>query len=74
MTRDYIERRGGKRPGSGRKKNVDQPVTYSVDITPVQALLLKEWGGGDISRGLRWLVEVSAPLIHKSNQDEFKLS
>ena len=62
---EYIERRGGKRTGSGRKRKHDPVVTYSVHITAAHASLLKEWGGGNISAGLRWLVDAASILIHK---------
>ena len=61
---EYIERRGGKRAGAGRKKH-NPIVTYNVHITAAHASLLKEWGGGNISAGLRWLVDAASILIHK---------
>jgi hypothetical protein len=62
--RKKILGRGGRRPGSGRKKKADPIVTYSVDITTEQAEFLRIWGDGDISAGLRWLIEASALFIH----------
>lgn len=55
-----------RRPGGGRKKKTDKPIDYSVKITPAQAQLLKTWGGGDVSAGLRWLISTTAPLIGPS--------
>lgn len=55
--------RGGRRPGAGRKKKDSAREKYNVYITPRQAELLKMWGGGDISAGLRWLVDAAEPLI-----------
>lgn len=52
--------RGGKRPGAGAKRKHE---SYSVKITPRHAELLKKWGGGDLSAGLRWLVDVASPLV-----------
>lgn len=57
--------RGGKRLGAGRKKSTDPIVTYSVDITHSHAELLKKWGGGDVSAGLRWLVDTVKIFINK---------
>jgi hypothetical protein len=63
--KNYIERRGGKRPGAGKKKSTDPIVTYSVKISHSHAELLREWGGGDISAGLRWLVNISSAVVRK---------
>ena len=63
--RKKIVGRGGRRIGSGRKKKLDPIVTYSVDITIEQAELLKRWGGGDVSAGLRWLIEAANVFVHK---------
>lgn len=57
--------RGGKRPGAGRKKSTDPITTYNIHITIAQANLLKLWGGGNISQGLRWLIDTSKPLVSK---------
>ena len=59
------DKRGGKRPGAGRKKSNDPIVTYSVKITHAQAELLKKWGGGDLSAGLQWLVDAADILIRR---------
>lgn len=56
---------GGKRVGAGRKKAAHPVVAYSVDITHAQAELLKTWGGGDMSAGLRWLVDAAEVLVRK---------
>ena len=61
----YVERRGGRRVGAGRKKATDPIVTYSVKITNTQAKLLKVWGGGDISAGLRWLIDIADMFVRK---------
>ena len=54
---------GVKRPGAGAKRKRDPVVTYSVRISHKHAELLKTWGGGDLSAGLRWLVDASAQLV-----------
>lgn len=56
---------GGARPGAGRKPSGDGVATYSVRMTKSQVELLKEWGGGDVSAGLRWLVTVAELLVHR---------
>lgn len=51
---------GNKKNPQGRpalpKDPLDPILTYSVRIPASQAALLKEWGGGNISAGLRWLM------------------
>lgn len=47
---------GGYRPGSGRKKRKEKYMPYSFDITESQIDMLRLWGGGDASAGLRWLI------------------
>lgn len=56
--------RGGYRKGAGRKKVGRR--TYAVRLTDRQAALLCLWGGGDMSAGLRWLIDGAAPLIGPS--------
>ena len=65
MVSNYKKRggNGGKRAGAGRKRTHAVRATYSVDLTPQQAGLLKMWGGGNESAGLRWLVDNAAPLV-----------
>jgi hypothetical protein len=54
--------RPGRSPGAGRKKQA--PIfSYSVDITHAQAELLRLWGNGDISAGLRWLVDAAEIFV-----------
>ena len=60
-----IEKRGGRRANAGRKPFPELILTYSIKLTPAQAKLVKEWGGGNMSAGFRWLVEVAGPSIHK---------
>ena len=55
--------RGGKRAGAGRKRS-DPPLRRRcVTITDEQALLLRIWGKGDVSAGLRWLITAARPLV-----------
>lgn len=60
-----VERRGGRRPGAGRKKSDNSEQSYSVRLRPSQIKLLKKWGGGDVSIGLRWLIDTAAQFIQK---------
>lgn len=54
-----------KPPGSGRKKH-DPPLRKRcVNLTEDQERLLRMWGRGDLSAGLRWLIEASAPMVIK---------
>lgn len=63
---------GGKRPGAGRKPHVPPLRQRGLRITDAQAALLRMWGRGDMSAGLRWLITVVAPFIHKVNASERK--
>lgn len=62
---EYVERRGGRRVGAGRKRKAVL-ATYSVDMTAEQAALLKAWGNGDISAGLRWLIDVAEIFVRRA--------
>lgn len=57
--------RGGKRPGAGRKKHVPPLKRYGVTLTEEQAKLIRKWGGGDLSAGLRWLINVAELYVKK---------
>lgn len=59
--------RGGKRPGAGRKPT-GMKRRY-VAISDEQARLLRMWGRGDLSAGLRWLIDAAAPLICKPTSE-----
>jgi hypothetical protein len=60
---------GGRRAGSGRKKERPETLTYTFRLTPAQTALLKLWGGGNASAGLRWLMNVVAPLVRKAEKE-----
>jgi hypothetical protein len=57
------ERRGGIRRGAGRPKHPEILLTCSVKLTPAHMKLLRLWGGGNASAGLRWLIDAAKPLI-----------
>lgn len=67
---DYIERRGGKRAGAGRKKHPEVLLIYSAKLTPKQARLAKMWGDGNMSAGLRWLIDAAEILVRKREDRE----
>ena len=54
---------GGKRKGAGRPRNDPPTKSHNVCITDEQARLLRMWGRGDLSAGLRWLIEAAAPMV-----------
>ena len=53
---------GGRREGAGRKRRPEL-ITYSVRLTAEQATLLKLWGGGSISAGVRWLISAAEMFV-----------
>ena len=59
-----------KPPGSGRKKHVPPLKKRLVSMTDEQAQLLRMWGKGDLSAGLRWLIEATAPMVHKPTREK----
>jgi hypothetical protein len=36
-----------------------------VRLTDEQVRMLRAWGRGDMSAGLRWIIEAAAPLVHR---------
>ena len=59
---------GGRRAGAGRKPSPVELLTYSYKLTPAQAQLLKLWGGGNGSAGIRWLVDAAQALVVKAGE------
>lgn len=57
--------RGGKREGAGRKKHYPPLRNIEVSLTEEQTKLLRMWGRGSVSEGLRWLIEVAKDLVYK---------
>ncbi len=62
--------RGGRIPGAGRKRHVPPLKEYHVGLTEEQARLVRMWGRGDLSAGLRWLVTAAAPMICRRDEIE----
>lgn len=59
----------GKKTG-GRKK-LNPPVKQRcIMLTDEQCKLLRMWGRGDLSAGLRWLISAAAPLIRKVEKNQ----
>lgn len=55
---------GGEKK-AGRKRH-DPPLRrHCVTMTDEQAQLLRTWGRGDLSAGLRWLIEAAALLVRR---------
>ena len=61
--------RGGKRTGAGRKPNNPPFKSRHIRITDEQARLLRTWGKGDLSAGLRWLINESSKLIRRADKE-----
>lgn len=54
----------------GRRKHIPPLKKRLVSMTDEQAALLRKWGRGDVSAGLRWLVDsASALILRKSELD-----
>jgi hypothetical protein len=61
--------RGGRREGAGRKRHIPPLKKTCVTLTEEQTKLLRMWGKGDLSAGLRWLIRVTAPMIYRAESD-----
>lgn len=48
-----------------RPRHVPPLKKRCVNLTEEQVKLLRVWGRGDVSAGLRWLITAAAPLIVK---------
>lgn len=57
--------RGGKREGAGRKPHVPPLRCCKVYLTDEQIKLLRKWGRGNASDGLRWLIEMAARVVRR---------
>lgn len=62
--------RGGRRVGAGRKRNDPPTRKISLSLTEEQVRLLRMWGRGDVSAGLRWLVEAAIPHVYRPPPNE----
>lgn len=71
---DYVERRGGRRAGAGRKPHPEPLLVYTVKMTTAHAALLKKWGGGNASAGIRWLIDAANVLIKEAGDADYSAS
>lgn len=62
--------RGGKRAGAGRKPSIPPRKRLGVYITEEQAKLLRMWGRGDLSAGLRWLIDMSVSVVRRAEDNK----
>lgn len=62
---------GGMR---GRRRHVPPLKKRLVGMTDAQAALLRKWGRGDLSAGLRWLVDAAAVLVRRKDEIEEEYS
>jgi hypothetical protein len=65
-----IPKRGGARPGAGRKPNDDGPKTYvTVSLTPEQIAFLDALGNGRPSVGIQRLIAIYQ-AEHRTTSDD----
>ena len=62
-----VGNRGGKRSGAGRRRNDPPTRKVSLSLTDEQVKLLRMWGRGDVSAGLRWLIDAAVPHVRRSS-------
>lgn len=55
-----------KPKGSGRKKHVPPLLKKSFSVTEAQVKLLRMWGRGDASAGLRWLIDQATLVVRRA--------
>lgn len=65
-----LKSHGGKRAGAGRKRHNPQLKELHIRLTDTQIKLVRMWGRGDISAGLRWLIDESSKLIRRAKEKE----
>lgn len=54
----------------GRKKHIPPLVRRHLRVTDEQIKLLRMWGRGDASVGLRWLIEQAKHVVRRPDTDE----
>jgi hypothetical protein len=57
--------------GAGRKPHNPPLKKRCVCVTDAQAKLLRMYGRGDLSAGLRWLVDVTAGKVRRLQHDSY---
>lgn len=68
MNIDGSSEHGGKRRGAGRKKHVPPLKNRMVMLTDEQCRLLRMWGRGSVSAGLRWLIDQAKDVVYKPKE------
>ena len=58
----------GRSPLAHRRKHIPPLKKRCVNLTDDQAALVRKWGRGDLSAGLRWLIDSAAALILKRDE------
>ena len=58
----------------GRLKHVPPLKKRLVSMTEAQAKLLRMWGRGDLSAGLRWLVDQAQHVVRKPDAESCLIS
>jgi hypothetical protein len=53
----------------GRRPHNPPLKPHCIQLTEDQAKLLRMWGRGDLSAGLRWLIEAAAPMVGKPKKE-----
>ena len=61
---------GGKRKGAGQRKAAQPLTTFHIQLTVEQARLVRKWGRGNLSGGLRWLIDQAAKVVKKRGELE----
>lgn len=52
----------------GHRRRNDPPTKpRCIRLTDEQVKLLRMWGKGDVSAGLRWLINAAAPMIVRAD-------
>jgi len=60
-----------KRKKTGGRQKHDPPLKkHLVNLTEDQARLLRAWGRGDLSAGLRWLVDAASVMVGKKKVEK----
>ena len=65
-----VQKMAGKKGRSGRKRHEPPLIRRFVRLTDEQARLVRMWGRGDLSAGLRWLITAAAPMIRRVDETE----
>ncbi len=59
-----------KKGKAGRKKHVPPLKKRNLSLTDEEMKLLRMWGRGSVSAGLRWLIAEAAKVIVKPESDD----